>query len=281
MQRINTAYFYKLAQQLSPLKSLVAGSKLYFENYMVINAAQEGLRYFLQNPVIPPMTSYSSGKELLTSIEKIALEPYDENRLLQWHEPNELIEILGRFEISMQSDFGTRDTFIVSPKGAYSTTLLAEHGETLASEAARALVPAMEKDLHDAGRCMAFELSTAAAFHLFRAVEAMVSGYGTWVRGKQFTQSEKKKGLGGMANLLKEKSLDVDTRITTTIEQVSQLHRNPTMHPEMHISTTEINATLGIVVSVIETVALDWIDERLRQKFRSPICFRTILLYLH
>jgi hypothetical protein len=258
MQRINTAYFYKLAQQLLPIKTLTPNANLYFEGYSIIHTAQEGLRYFLHNPLIPPMTSYSTGKELLTALEKITSENYDPDRVIQWSEPHELTEILGRFEISMQSDFGTRDTFIVSPKRAYSTTLLAEQGETLASEQALSLVPAMGKDLHDAGRCMAFELSTAAAFHLFRAVEAMVSEYGTFVRNKPFTQVEKKKGLGGMANLLKEKSLGVDTRITSTIEQVALLHRNPTMHPEMHISTTEINATLGIVVSVIETVAIDW-----------------------
>jgi len=258
MQRINTAYFYKLAQQLTSLKSLEPQAKLYFDNYMIINTAQEGLRYFLHNPLIPPMTSYSTGKELLNALEKITSEAYDENRVLQWSEPNEITEILGRFEISMQSDFGTRDTFIVSPKGAYSTTILAESGDAVISDSAHALVPSIKQDLHDGCRCLAFELPTAAAFHLFRAIESMVREYGHYVRKKPFTDREKRNGLGGYANFLKEKTLGVDERIIFTIEQICKLHRNPTMHPEMHLSNTEIRATLGIIVSAIETIALDW-----------------------
>lgn len=258
MQRINTAYFYKLAQKLVPLRNLTANTKLHFENYMLLRTAEDELRYFLGNPVIPPVTSYGTGNALLAALAKLTNETYDDSRVIDWGEPAEIIEGLNHFEISLQSDFGIRDTFIVSPKAAYSTTLLAENGQTLVSDEARRLVPSMEKDLHEAGRCMAFELPTAAAFHLFRAIEAMVGEYGAFVRGKPFTQSERKKGLGGMTNLLKEKSLNVDSRITTTIEQVALLHRNPTMHPEMHISNTEIRVTLGIVVSVIETVAIDW-----------------------
>lgn len=86
----------------------------------------------------------------------------------------------------------------------------------------------------------------------------MTKSYGELVRGKSFTESEKKRGLGGYANLLKEKTLKVDFRITNSIEQIAGLHRNPTMHPEMMISQTEIMAALGMVVSVIETLALDW-----------------------
>jgi hypothetical protein len=75
---------------------------------------------------------------------------------------------------------------------------------------------------------------------------------------KSFTEKEIKGGLGSYANLLKQTDLKVDKRITNAIEQIASLHRNPTMHPEMHISNTEILATLGMVVSVIETISIDW-----------------------
>ncbi len=65
-------------------------------------------------------------------------------------------------------------------------------------------------------------------------------------------------GLGGYSNFLKEKTLAVDQRITNTIDQIASLHRNPTMHPEMHLSNTEIMATLGMIVSAMETITLDW-----------------------
>ena len=264
MQRINTSYFYRLATKLIPLRNLSAG-KTVLDAWGELYGAQEELNIFLSNTIMPALTCRSTGDQLFELLTKMTTPMFVETdtdpnalREIQWAELQELIEALQRFEISLQSDFAVRDTFIVSPKAAYSTTLLAENGDTLVSLSAHELVPNMKKDLRDAGRCMAFELPTAAAFHLFRAVEAMVVAYGEFVRQKPFTQPEKKKGLGGIANILKEKSLNIDERVTQAVFQLSQLHRNPTMHPEIHISTTEINATLGLVVSVIETVALDW-----------------------
>jgi hypothetical protein len=259
MQRINTAFFYRLAMKLVPLASLQTGAQLYLtSSFSVINTARNDLNIFLTNTLIPPITCYGNGEALHNLLAAIADEPYKPDRPLEWFEVNAITEALKNFEISLQSDFGLRDTFIVSPKGAYSTTSLAERGETVVSETAHALVPSMKKDLHDACRCIAFELPTAAAFHLFRALEAMVREYGEYVRGKPWTKIEKKNGLGGYANFLKERNLGVDARIINSIEQITKLHRNPTMHPEWHLSTTEILPTLGMTVSAIETIALDW-----------------------
>ncbi len=264
MDRINTSYFYRLATKLMPLRAVASGATV-MSVYGELYGAQEELSYFISNPIMPPLSSEASCRQLLNLLQRLTVNLFSDPateppslREIQWNEAQELSEALQKFEISLQSDFAVRDTFIVSPKAAYSTTLLAESGEVLVSEAARNLLKSMEKDLHDAGRCMAFDLPTAAAFHLFRAAEAMVCSYGEFVRGKPFSFSEKKRGLGGFANLLKEKKLDIDQRITNAIEQLALLHRNPTMHPEIHISTTEIRATLGMAVSVIETVALDW-----------------------
>ena len=258
MQRINTSYFYKLAQKLIPLRNLAAKTKLYFDNFFVLHNAQEELRFFLQNPLMPPLTSFQTGNDLLNVLEKITTEAYDENRLLVWGEPEGIAEALNHFEISLQSDFNTRDTFILSPKSTHSTTLLSERGETMISKVALDLVPSMRPDLHDAGRCITFELPTAGAFHLFRAVEAMTKAYGEFLLKRGFTDREKKNGLGGYAQSIKQTDLKVDKRIITAIEQVCALHRNPTMHPTWHITNAEILSTLGIVVSVVETIALDW-----------------------
>jgi len=191
-------------------------------------------------------------------VSKIVDEEFQRDRKIGWGEAASIKEALSHFEISLQSDFGTRDTFIVSQKAAFSTTVLAEQGQTAVSEQCLILVPEIAFDLADGCRCLAFELPTAAAFHLFRAVEAMVKSYGESIRKKPFTTQEKKRGLGGYANCLKQTSLHVDKRIINSIEQIASLHRNPTMHPDMRISKTEIMSTLGMVISLIETLALDW-----------------------
>jgi hypothetical protein len=261
MQRINSSYFYILAQKLIPLRGINTEATI-MDFYGEIFQAELQLRSFLFNPLLPPLTSYTTGKSLLDALQQVQADAFREEAKFTWSEVQAIVGGLTNFEIVLQSDFGTRDTFIVSPKRTYSTTLLVENGETLVSEAALDLVKGMTKDLQDAGRCIAFELPTAASFHLFRAVEAMVSGYGEFVRGKEFTDFERRKGLGGYANCLKESTLDVDKRIIGAIEQISSLYRNPTMHPEMHITNTQIIVTLGMAVSVIEIVAIDWIRRK-------------------
>lgn len=198
MQRINTAYFYILAQKLEPLKGITLNAPLYYANYMLLKKADDELSYFLRNPLMPPITSYGTGSALLTVIQKITTETFEENRTIQWGEPEAIVEALNHFEISLQSDFAIRDTFIVSPKGAYSTTILAERGETALSSVIHVLVPSLAQDVHDGCRCLAFELGTSAAFHFFRAVEAVVCAYGEFVRNKPFTKTERNKGLGAM-----------------------------------------------------------------------------------
>ena len=258
MQRINTAYFYRLAQKLLPLRALSPGTKLYFENYVALHSAQEELASFLGNPLMPPQTSYGTGKTLLTLLQKITSEAYEEDREIQRGEPVEIIEALSHFEIALQSDFGTRDTFIVSPKGAYSTTILAERGETSVTTLALSLAQNLAEDLHDGCRALAFELPTGAAFHFFRAIESMVLAYGHFVRKKPFSRGEKKRGLGGYAILLMEEPHDVDARITHAIAQIASLHRNPTMHPERHISMAEALSTFAMITSTIDVLAIDW-----------------------
>jgi hypothetical protein len=63
--------------------------------------------------------------------------------------------------------------------------------------------------------------------------------------------------MGGYANCLKQKDLGVDERIYTALEQLVRLHRNPSIHPDQHISSAEVIGTIGMVVSVIEVMALD------------------------
>ena len=256
MERINTAYFYLLGQKLIPLRNLQPSSTV-LSAYGVLYGAHEELRGFLVNTLLPPVTCFNTGKSLYEMLLTFLNDPAREAPL-EWMELNALKEALTAFEVSLQSDFQVRDTFIVSPKGTHSTTILSSYGERMVAKETLALVSSMTQDLQDAGRCIAFELPTAAAFHLFRAVEAMARGYGEFVRGKPFSKLEQKNGLGGYANFLKEKVLAVDERITGAIAQVASLHRNPTMHPEMHISKSEIMATQGMVVSVIETLAIDW-----------------------
>jgi hypothetical protein len=162
---------------------------------------------------------------------------------------------LNRFETLLEGEYRIKIVFALSKKGLYALNQLAYNGEELVEPYVLELVPEMKQDLKDAGRCVAFEVPTAAAFHLFRATEATAKAYILAVRGTPVTAKEKNKGLGGYKAILE--SLKVDDRILNALEQLVKLHRNPTIHPDVHVTNEEVRATLGMVESVISVMALD------------------------
>jgi hypothetical protein len=59
MQRINVQYFYQLASNLLPLKTLTAGNSILTE-FSTLWDAEKEIKSFLGNTVIPPTTSVVS-----------------------------------------------------------------------------------------------------------------------------------------------------------------------------------------------------------------------------
>jgi hypothetical protein len=174
---------------------------------------------------------------------------------VSYFEVTNIKSLLTKFENNLEAEYATKDLFVVSRKGIYSTTDLIERTEQAFPKEFTDRIPDAINDLKQAGRCIAFEVPTAAAFHIFRAVEAVAKQYVTVMRGTPPTDKEKRGGLGNFVVILNENGADV--RVTSSIAQLAKLHRNPTMHPEMFIRNTEILATFGMAQSVIQSMIAD------------------------
>jgi hypothetical protein len=253
MQRINVQYFYRLATNLRPLASVAAGKKV-DEVFGELYSAEAELRYFLWNAIMPPDASFQAGYELLEAIQELTKE-IGKSKEIDFIEASKITDGLNRFEVVLQADFARRDMFAVSKKGIYSTTDLVERAETMFSQGVRDRVPGALGDIHAAGRCIAFELATAAGFHIFRAVEAVGREYVTVVRKSPPTEKEKRLGLGGYKKILEAHG--ADGRVVNALDQLRKLHRNPTMHPEVTLTTDEVVNTLGMAQSVIQAMVAD------------------------
>jgi hypothetical protein len=253
MIRINVQYFYKLASSLIPLREIKADI-LITDQFGILYGAEKELEFFLWNPLLPPGTSFSCGKQLYDVIQALT-NNLSRDEPVNYFEAIAITNSLHLFETVLAAEFALKDTFVVSKKSIYSTTDLIERAEEMFSSAVRDLMPDIVRDIHDAGKCMAFELPTAAAFHLYRATEAAAKHYITRVRGTPPTEKEKRFGLGGYAKIMI--GLKVDERISNSVSQLTKLHRNPAIHPDHHISTDEVISILGIVQSVIQVMALD------------------------
>lgn len=253
MQRINVQYFYRLAAILRPLTNVQAGKSVE-ELFVDLYNAETELNFFLWNTLMPPESCYQTGYNLLEAIREVTKQ-IGSNHVIDPMEAYNITNGLTQFETVLQADYARRDMFAVSKKGIYSTTDLVEHAETMFSKDIQDRIPDALKDMHAAGRCVAFELATAAGFHIFRAVEAVGREYVTVVRGAAPTDKEKNLGLGGYKKILEKHG--ADERVINALDQLRKLHRNPTMHPEVTLTTEEVITTLGMAQSVIQAMVAD------------------------
>ena len=133
-------------------------------------------------------------KQLLAAINGVL--PEDMNEVLkidkdaqfQWQSAD-ITNALTELGSVLRNDMPGIAAYIVSKKGIYDTDDLIAHAEKhLLPEIVKDL-PAQAKPIYKKlGRCLAYELATACAFHLWRAVESVILKYYTYLSESTFEE---------------------------------------------------------------------------------------------
>jgi hypothetical protein len=90
---------------------------------------------------------------------------------------------------TLEAEASVTFAFVVRPKRYDTTRLTGDIGSLMPEGCFEGLAAMTKFDLEEAGRCIAFERSTAAAFHLMRAVESELRGYYMdWVRSSRIDE---------------------------------------------------------------------------------------------
>jgi hypothetical protein len=106
-------------------------------------------------------------------------------------------------------------------------------------------------DVAEAGKALCYELPTACGFHLFRATEAVLRRYYTQVTGG--APQPKVRNIMVYVNAMRQQKKG-DEKILAVIEQMSKLHRNPLIHPEVALTPDEAISILGMAQSAVTTM---------------------------
>lgn len=88
-------------------------------------------------------------------------------------------------------------------------------------------------DIVEAGKCLAFRLSTAAAFHSCRAIEACIDQYFETLTGKPYEISAKggNNNWGAKTDALSKSG--APEKVTEFLSHIRKQYRNPVTHPEV------------------------------------------------
>jgi hypothetical protein len=249
MIRITSSFFYEIGSLLHPLSAVTAGQEIGVLSWSVLYPAQQRLESLLVQQTIPVKVCSSSGWKLhkiltdLLTKQTGTLEPIDAYYL------NDGVR---QFEAVLNAELSQMDTYYVSQKGCYSTNHLIEQAEIMfPPETREFMTPESVVDIRQGGRCLAFELATAAGFHFLRATESILNKYYDVISGGK--ARPRTRNMGKYIEAL-EKLPKVNDKVLSVLRQVKDLHRNPIMHPEAVLDMQEALILLGIIQSAITTM---------------------------
>lgn len=253
MRRFNAYELYTCGAQLRDIQLLQEGATR--QDYLVpLYLGQHYVQQLLDGHPLPIKVTRQTALALQNVLNKLVQEsgPDSPERRLQSLEISGIQFLLTQFNTILNAELSNLDTYWVEPKGIYSTNDLIEHAENTFSEGVRQeLVDETKLDVNEAGKCLAFDLPTAAAFHVWRAVERELRVYyQSWLG-----QSPGNKTWN---TLTKELSgTRAEPKVLAVLDHLRSLHRNPTMHPEDYLTVDEAVTLFGIANSAITAMVND------------------------
>jgi hypothetical protein len=157
------------------------------------------------------------------------------------------------FETIFKNDTPSMTVYWAEQKGIYRTEDLIDHADEHLPESVSKRLPEQAKtDIKAAGRCLAFNIPTATAFHMWRALEVVFEAYFFSITGKTFKDAKIPRNWGNYIEALVHAG--ADRKITENLDHIRAEYRNPVMHPNVNVSADTAFALFGIGFSAITQV---------------------------
>jgi hypothetical protein len=179
---ISLPWIYNLAETLEPLTALRPGVS-YNDVFVQLFSARMAIDGFLNNSVF--MANVRScrqyGVTLMNAIDELVKNTND--RQFDIHEVFSTVHAFGQFKTAMLAEIGVFPAYFVTQKASFDTLTLLNAGQLLFPIDLHEKVPEAIFDAQQAAKALAFEISTAAGFHTFRATETVLRRYFAHVTG--------------------------------------------------------------------------------------------------
>jgi hypothetical protein len=147
--------------------------------------------------------------------------------------------------------------FVVTDKRYNVERLLSRADQLFAEGALDEVPPLAVEDFSECGRCIAFELPTAAAFHALRGTESVL---------RDFYEKIVKRGRidpllwGPIVVHLRQRRDAPSDELLDNLDLIRRSFRNPTAHPEKSYDVDEAQDLLGMCIDVVNRMARELQD---------------------
>lgn len=241
MQQVDPAYLFEIGDSARNIRRLEDGQPL-IDSWMHLHSARSAVHGCVYQSIY---AAYFHGPLLLaaqgviqyidTYMAKLYPQEGEGEALAAW-EVHQIQAAYTKFETILISELQSISNYIVTRKGGFDINSMIEAGRSFFSTDLQSKVPEALPDLDQAMRCIAFEVPTAAGFHLHRGNEAVLRVYWDSVTGGQ-----KRPRLGNMGVYLAalEKADKGNKLVRAHLQSIKDFHRNPLMHPEQSLETVD------------------------------------------
>lgn len=260
MRRINTFMLYSLGKELTPLHKIKERDAKYRDVMFQIFDARIQVNALLANDILSVRTCRQAAGQLVEAMNRVVPDDIDaafqkdRDSDVNWWALRQIKDAVQKFETVLAEELNLIDTYAVAQKGAYSTPELVSNAEVMFSKIIQEKLPPLAvHDIREAGKCLAFETPTAAAFHIVRAIESVILAYFSSVLNRQ--PPTRMRNWGIYIKAIRDSGRG-DAKILDFLEHIKNNYRNPVSHPEAVLTVEEVLVLLGVAVGAITQMAL-------------------------
>lgn len=241
IQRLNCYIFYSIGRQIAHAEDLIRTFQRRHDPLLATDVqgyfgALKGPLHTItikdkRNPFPAPVQDAAEQvKKRLHFVE----HPSDGEGIVSKIDLEALAESVQQLQTVFQFEAPRFPIFVAARRGMYNSNDLIDHAEEHLTDETMAATPEQCRiDIRAAGRCLAFDMETASAFHMLRAIESMIKAYYHRLTGKTFPEAKIPRNWGKYIDALRDEgALD---SILAQLEIIKTVQRNPILHPEENV----------------------------------------------
>jgi len=169
------------------------------------------------------------------------------NHTLTKEKSFQLAKIMNDVRNTLFAEAGGKIAFIVTDKRIDVNKLLSNMPALMAPNIFGLLPDIAKYDITEAGKCIAFERPTAAAFHLLRGTESVLRHFYCSIVKKNRVELM----WGQIVVSLRKHKKSPDVSLLNNLDNIRSSFRNPTQHPEKIYNIEDVQDLFGLCIEVI------------------------------
>jgi HEPN domain-containing protein len=244
---------YPIVELAATARELVTTVGLYVEAHRVFGIKRrldDVIATFIEQDV--PMPASKDAARSMRAVA-ITIDDLPSMEVLGPGVAEALANSYSKLDFALYSELPESALYFVPTRRAWDTRILLSSARSMLSDAVLSGCPRRVADeLDEAGRCLAFGVATAAAFHALRATELVLKSYFP-VFGINPKPGEH--NLGAYIRIMLDSG--VDSNVVTNLDKMRTYYGNGIMHPDTVVNLEDACEIMSILPGIIRLMVSD------------------------